>query len=93
VSALLTHEEAAAHIHVCPRTLRSLRQQGLIPYVAVTARKKLYRVEDLDAYVAGRVTTEVYQPTQRRRGSRLRCSQNVVSFTARRQERLAAKGR
>jgi hypothetical protein len=91
---LLTHEQAAAHMGVCEKTLRSLRQQGLIPYVAVTKRKKLYRVEDLDAYLAGQVTREVYQPTQRR-GSRKRLSApgNVLSFTARRRERLAAGGR
>lgn len=91
-SELLSHDEAAAHIHVCARTLRSLRQQGLIPYVAVTARKKLYRREDLDAYLASQVRTEVYAPTSHRRGNRLRKAPNVVSFTARRQERMAARG-
>lgn len=90
----LTHDQAAAHIQVCAKTLRSLRQQGLIPYVAVTKRKKLYRVEDLDAYLASRVTTEVYQPTERRGPSkRLRNAPNVISFTARRRERQAAGGR
>lgn len=91
---LLSHDEAAAHIHVCARTLRSLRQHGLIPYVAITSRKKLYRVEDLDAFLASRVTVEVHVPTKRR-GSRkrLREEPNVVSFTARRRERMAARGR
>jgi hypothetical protein len=56
---LLTHDEAAAHIRVCPKTLRALRQRGLIRYVAVTGRKKLYRVEDLNDYLASCVTTEV----------------------------------
>jgi hypothetical protein len=93
-SKLLTHDQAAAHIHVCPKTLRSLRQRGLIPYVAITARKKLYRPEDLDAFLASQVRVEVYQPTARRRGSkRLSERANVVSFTARREERLAARGR
>jgi len=93
VTGLLTHDQAAAHIRVCEKTLRSLRQQGLIPYVAVTKRKKLYRVEDLDAYLAAQVTREVYQPTERRRDKRLRNAPNVVSFTARRRERQAAGGR
>jgi predicted site-specific integrase-resolvase len=86
---LLTHEEAAQRIHVCAKTLRQLRQQGLIPYVAVTTRKKLYRVEDLDAYLASRVKTEAYAPTERRRAKRLRSAPNVVSFMARRQQRQA----
>lgn len=91
---LLTPAEAATYIHVCAKTLRSLRQQGLIPYVAVTGRKKLYRVEDLDAYLASQLKTETYVPTQRR-GPRkqLRHEGNVVSFSAGRQQRLAARGR
>lgn len=91
MSSLLTHDQAAAHVGVCGKTLRSLRQQGLIPYVAVTKRKKLYRVEDLDAFLAEQVTREIYQPTQRR-GPRKRLSTqaNVLSFTARRNERRAA---
>jgi hypothetical protein len=92
VLELLTHDEAAAHLHVCPKTLRSLRQRGLISYVAVTKRKILYRPEDLDAYLASRVTTEVYQPTERRRGKRLRNAPNVVSFMAGRRDRIAARG-
>lgn len=93
MTALLTHDKAAAHVGVCEKTLRLLRQQGLIPYVAVTKRKKLYRVEDLDAYLAAQVTREVYQPTERRRDKRLRNAPNVVSFMARRRERQAAGGR
>ena len=90
----LTHDAAAAHLHVCPKTLRSLRQRGLIPYVAVTARKKLYRIDDLDAYLADQRKTDIYLPTARRRPSkRLRAEPNVVSFTARRRERLAAGAR
>lgn len=90
---LLTHDEAAAHLRVCPKTLRTLRQRGLIRYVAITARKKLYRVEDLEDYLASCVTTETCQPTQRRGGKRLMSARNVVSFTARRQERQADRGR
>lgn len=92
-SKLLRPEEAAAYLDVCPKTLRSIRQRGLLPYVAVTARKIMYRTEDLDAYLASCVRTEVYRPTARRRPSkRLSAQANVVSFSARRQERLAARG-
>jgi predicted site-specific integrase-resolvase len=66
VNGLLTNDQAAKRIGVCSKTLRSLRQQGLIPYVAVTQRKKLYRIEDLDAYLASQVKREVYRPTERR---------------------------
>ena len=93
MTTLLTHDEAAAHLRVCARTLRAIRQRGLIPYVAVTARRILYRVEDLDAYLAGRVRTDMHVPTDRRRGSRLSPRANVVSFTARRQERQAGRAR
>lgn len=92
---LLTHDEAAARIRVCSKTLRSLRRQGLIRYVAVSARKIFYRPEDCDAYLESCARFDVPQaPTQRRgAGRRLRAEANVVSFTARRQERIAARGR
>lgn len=94
MSEPLKHDEAAAYLRVCPKVLRSLRQQGLIPYVAVTKRKKLYRVEDLDAYLASQVMLEVHRPTERRpRGKPLRRQGNVVSFVDRRRERIAAGGR
>lgn len=92
---LLTHEEAAARIRVCTKTLRQIRQQGLIRYVAVSARKIFYRPEDCDAYLESQARFDVPSgPTKRRgAGKRLRSEANVVSFTARRQERLAARGR
>lgn len=93
MTELLTHTDAAARIGVCAKTLRQLRKQGLIRYVAVTARLIKYRPEDCDAYLESRVTIDVpTEPTHRRR-SRLRNAPNVVSFTARRQERQAARGR
>lgn len=93
MTALLTHDEAAARLRVCPKTLRSIRQRGLIRYVAVTPRKILYRAEDCDAYLESCLTSEVHRPTERRKPRNLRGQANVVSFTARRQERLAARGR
>ena len=93
MSGLLSHEEAAARLRVCSKTLRAIRQRGLIRYVAVTPRKIFYRPEDCDAYLESCVTADVYRPTNRRNGPKLSRSANVVSFMARRQERLAAKER
>ena len=93
MSTLLTHDEAAARLRICPKTLRTIRQRGLIRYVAVTPRKILYRPEDCDAYLESCLKTEVYRPTERRKQPKLRGGANVVSFTARRQERQAARGR
>jgi excisionase family DNA binding protein len=94
VTALLTHDQAAARIGVCAKTLRQLRKQGMIRYVAVTGRKIFYRPEDCDAFLESRVTVDVpAEPTHRRRGKRLRNGGNVVSFMDRRRERQAAGGR
>jgi excisionase family DNA binding protein len=93
VTSLLTHDQAAVRIGVCAKTLRQLRKQGLIRYVAVTGRKILYRPEDCDAFLESRVTVDVPSKPTHRRGRRLRSEQNVISFTARRQERMAARGR
>jgi hypothetical protein len=94
-SDLLTPEEAAARLRICAKTLRSIRQRGLIRYVAITKRKIFYRPEDCDAYLASCVKAEVSQaPPARpkgRRSSKLVHSANVVSFSDRRRERLAAK--
>jgi hypothetical protein len=90
---LLTPDEAAAHLRVCVKTLRQLRQAGLIRYVAVTPRKIFYRPEDCDAYLESCAKVETSSPTHRRRAQRLRADTNVVSFSARRQERQAARGR
>jgi hypothetical protein len=97
VTDLLTHDQAAQRIGVCAKTLRQIRKQGLIRYVAVTQRLIKYRPEDCDAFVESRVKLDVpAEPTHQhrpRRGKRLSAGPNVVSFTARRQERLAARGR
>lgn len=90
---LFTHDQAATYLHICPKTLRSLRQRGLIRYVAITARKILYRPEDCDAYLESCATVGEYRPTNRRKPPKLRAEGNVLSFTARRQQRTAARGR
>jgi hypothetical protein len=90
---LFTHDEAATYLRVCPKTLRSLRQRGLIRYVALTPRKIYYRPEDCDAYLESCVTAEAYRPTERRRPKRSTSSGNVVSFMAGRRDRVAQRGR
>lgn len=89
--ALLTPEDAARRMHVSTKTLRALRQRGLIRYVALTERKILYRPEDCDAFIESRVRTEdpVHHPRPRPRPkTSARKAGNVVSFTARRRERM-----
>jgi hypothetical protein len=92
---LLTEAEAAARLRVCTKTLRSLRRTGQIRYVAVTQRKILYRPEDCDAFVDARSRTEEpvsYTPPRPRPRTGKRHGATVVSFTARRQQRLGAGG-
>ena len=54
-SRLLTEEEAATFLRMSPRTLRDLRRARAIRYVALSARKIAYRVEDCEEYIASRV--------------------------------------
>lgn len=55
---LLSEAEAAARLLVSARTLRDIRRQGRIKYVAITARKIAYRPEDCEEYVAAHVRVE-----------------------------------
>ncbi|WP_375194754.1 helix-turn-helix domain-containing protein [Sphingobium sp.] len=84
---LLTPTEAAKRLHISDKTLRRLRQQGHIRYVAITERKIRYRPEDCDAYVSARVREDDQcQSTSRKtRPSTSTISSIVVGdFTARR---------
>lgn len=90
MSDLLTHDQAAARLKVCAKTLRRIRQDGLIPYVAVSARKIFYRPEDCDAYVVSCVKVAVpIGPTRRKSTRRAQQNSNVLSFMAGRRERQA----
>lgn len=94
VTDLLTHDEAAARLKVCAKTLRRLRTEGLIPYVAVTTRKIFYRSEDCDAFLASCVTVAVPSLATRRKSTRRgQKHSNVLSFMAGREARLAGRGR
>lgn len=48
----LTETEAAEFLGIGARTLRELRREGRIRYVALTARKIAYRLEDCEEYIA-----------------------------------------
>ena len=48
---LLTPEEAAAKLRICKKTLAKLD----LPLVVISARKKYYREEDIDAFVRSRL--------------------------------------
>jgi hypothetical protein len=52
---LLTEAEAAAYLRIGARTLRELRRQRKIHYVALTERKIAYRLEDCEEYIASRL--------------------------------------
>ena len=91
MSSLLTPEEAAKRIGVCVKTLRLIRNEGAIPYVAVTTRKHFYRPEDCDAFLEQRRTTATPQRPTRRKSTRRRQEGNVVSFTQRRREKQASR--
>lgn len=88
MGALLTPAEAAAEIGVCTKTLRKFRERGLIPYVAVTDRKIMYRPQDCEAYLESRVRREAQQwpaksPGKPRRAPAPRTGK-IIPFTARR---------
>lgn len=49
--SLLTEEQAAAELHISPRTLRELRAKGKIRYVRPSPRKVFYRADDVAEYL------------------------------------------
>ncbi len=57
---LLTAKEAAAKLRMCAKTFRGLR----LPAVRVDAKRYLYRVEDIEAWINSRL---VYGQTETQR--------------------------
>ncbi|WP_339345530.1 helix-turn-helix domain-containing protein [uncultured Sphingomonas sp.] len=86
MTVLLTPQEAAARLHLCTKTLRRLRREGHIRYVAITDRKILYRPEDCDEFVASRARKAAECPSTSRitHKAKPRASGRILSFTARR---------
>ena len=84
-AALLTEPQAAAHLAVCPRTLRKARQQGQLTYVLI-GRAVRYTLDDLAAFV----DSHRQEPTPCRpaapapKSRQQRHSGVIVPFTARR---------
>ena len=62
VTAMLTSAEAADRLGISDRTLRKLRQEGEIRYIAITDRKILYRPEDCDEYIENRIRRDTPMP-------------------------------
>ncbi len=52
MTPLYKPKEAAALLHISPRTLRALAAAGAIGSVAVTPARRAYTADDLAAYVA-----------------------------------------
>ena len=91
---LLTSDQAAALLHVSTRTLRQLRQNGLIRYIAITDRKILYRPEDCEDYIASRARKASECPSTSRRTRRISTSTSsstVVGFMARQAAKQSGK--
>lgn len=89
MTQLLSEPDAAQALGVSPRTLRKLRAEGKIRYVAVTARSIKYRQKDLEAFTEARATVaqpgnETKPPAPKRTGAR---AGTVVPFTQRHRAR------
>ncbi|WP_294243183.1 helix-turn-helix domain-containing protein [uncultured Sphingomonas sp.] len=92
MTELLTPDQAAHRLSVCTKTLRRLRQDGHIRYVAITDRKIRYRPEDCDDYVASRARKAPECPSTSRKTRRISTSTSsskVVDFTARQAQRAS----
>lgn len=81
--SLLSELEAARRLLLSERTLRKLRAEGQIRYVALTGRRVAYRPQDLEAFVSARVKEgkpcqqpPSPKPKQRRQG-------NIIPFSQR----------
>ncbi len=88
---LLTEEEAAQCLRVCPRTLRKERQAGRLPYVLI-GRCVRYSPEDLESFIE---SARLCQSENERapRSSGTPSAWAVVDFAAARENRLSAKQR
>lgn len=82
---LLTEEEAAERLLMSTRTLRKLRQDGDIRYVALSGRKIAYRLEDCINYIETRLRVADPSPVTRRAPKSVgnRRNTNIIPFSAR----------
>lgn len=91
---LLTPAEAAAMLHISERTLRKLRDAGLIRYEAISPRTIRYRPDDLADYLESCCTRKAPtpkaappcqnpSPKKGRHTGIMTSSSKVIAFTAR----------
>lgn len=87
ITPLFTEAQAAAHLSLCPRTLRKAREAGDLTYV-LFGRAIRYTLADLEAFIDSRRTrsTPCTQPSpiKTKAQPRRNCGQVIVPFTARR---------
>ena len=94
MTQLLTEAEAAELLRIGARTLRALRRDRKIRYVALTALKIAYRLEDCEEYIASCVRLDSGERSDQRekqgkgRGGRSRPAAsmrqgNIVPFSQR----------
>lgn len=82
---LLTEEEAADRLLVSTRTLRRLRQDGEIRYVALAGRRIAYRIEDCLNYIENHLRVDEPAPMTRPAPKSVgkRRNGNIIPFSAR----------
>ena len=90
VTDMLTSSEAADRLGISDRTLRRLRHDGLIRYIAITHHKILYRPEDCDDYVNSRVRCDTPAPVPKPTFRATVSSRVVPGFMEQRAARKAA---
>lgn len=54
-ASLMGHNDAAAYLHITPRTLYGWRYRGVGPKFLKLGGKVLYRPTDLDAWISARI--------------------------------------
>ncbi len=81
---LLTEDQAAAHLALCPRTLRKARQSGTLSYVLI-GRAVRYTLADLDQFIDNHRRKEAPCLDQTKPKTRARPGRTaqIVPFTAR----------
>jgi hypothetical protein len=80
--ALLTENEAAEALRLCPRTLRKARQEGRLTYVLI-GRAVRYTMRDLESFIEASRQDGPCRREPTRRTNVRRHSGVIVPFTAR----------
>jgi excisionase family DNA binding protein len=76
--ALLTEDEAAEALRVCPRTLRKERQAGKLPYILI-GRRVLYSPTDIETFIErARATSQAPTKNISRSKTSANCKPGVI---------------